>query len=81
MNPDEPTKLDWVRRLQDLGRIEERLRVLLNDNIFEYLSKHDPYWNENDSDEYDRLDECRMKFRHIQDQLYEVLEIAHGDHQ
>lgn len=32
-------------RLEDLGRILERLTQIMDMDVFENLSKHDPYWD------------------------------------
>lgn len=81
-------------RLEDLGRLRERLDGILKMDIFDHhlLSKHneaewypsgDAKWKE-DHDGLielleDKLDDCRRKFLQIQDELQECFWIAKGD--
>lgn len=80
-------------RLEDLGRLYERLNHIMDMEIFEITSKHDPYWSEvrpkDLESKYglltveavlaDRLNDCRMKFAWIHDQISECWSIARGD--
>lgn len=80
-------------RLEDLGRLRERLEVLMDLDIFDNTSKHDPYWGEvNPKDlesKYgtltveavlgDRLDSCRMQFSMIHDLISECWNVARGE--
>lgn len=82
-------------RVEDLGRLQEKLNKILEMDIFDdhrFLSKHNEKewcpsyqekWKENREGliEFleDKLDDCRRKFFCIQDRLYECYEIAKGD--
>jgi len=79
-------------RIEDLGRLREKLDQLLEMDIFDnhFLSKHnDREWYPSaewkDSQEKliehleDKLDDCRRKFLCIEERLWECFSIAKGD--
>ena len=81
-------------RIEDLGRLREKLDNILKMEIFEhhFLSKHnetewypssDAKWKEDREGLIelleDKLDDCRRNFLRIQDDLQECFWIAKGD--
>jgi len=72
---------ELIHKLQDIGRIEEKLLNLTEDQIFENLSKHDEYWSCEDPDTSDKLDELRMKFGYINDKIWDIISIIRKDEQ
>lgn len=71
-------------RLEDLGRLREKLFAMLDMDIFNetrFLSKYNEvYWCPSNLEESEeKLDECRRKFIVIQEQLNECYSIACGD--
>ena len=81
-------------RIEDLGRLQERLNQILEMDVFDdrFLSKHNEEewypssqekWKE-DREELiefleNKLDDCRRKFLCIQERLYECYSIAKGE--
>ena len=59
-------ELPLKRHLQNVGRAEEKLMRLLEDAIFDTLSKHNDYWDT------DKLDDVRMKLSCIKEQLEDI---------
>lgn len=66
---------DVIRRLEEIGVVREKLDVLMEDEIWLDLSKHNPYWHSDD----DRLNDVRMKLSCISDKLWEIRGILHGE--
>ena len=62
-------------KIQDVGRAEQKLLDILEDDIFKKTSKHNPYWESNLEEEADKLDELRMKFACLHDNLWDVIGI------
>lgn len=68
-----------VKRLQDIGRSQEKLEQVLNYRLFEKTSKHNPFWNDDDPEISDRLDEIRSELSCISDDLFYILTILRGN--
>lgn len=80
MNEEENTfPKEILRRIQDLGRIEEKLKHLTHQEIFDDLSKHNPYWESTDEVASEKLYDIRMQLSYILEQLYEITSIATCD--
>ncbi len=60
-----------LNRVQDMGRIEEKLGNILEDPIFDKLSKHNTYWNSS----CEKLEELRVKFACLNDNLWAIMGI------
>lgn len=54
------------------GSAKEKIRRLLDDNIFDSFSKHDPYWSSEFELEADKLNDIRYQFQKIYDELSDV---------
>jgi hypothetical protein len=68
-----------LKRLEDVGRVRERLDELLKLEIFDDLSKHNPYFDSEHDLESDKLYDIRCKFRVIQDSLEGISNILYKD--
>ncbi len=71
------THMPERHRLEDLGRITEKLEKLLEDDFWQFFrSKHeiDVFISHYEN----ILDELHYKIRHIKDQLEEMADIAYG---
>lgn len=64
-----------ISKLQSIGRVEEKIRELASDDIFDDLSKHNDYFHSEHETESETLYDLRMQLSRIQDVLGEVLEI------
>lgn len=68
-----------IQRLEDIGRAKEKLIELMGYEIFDNLSKHNPYFDSEHSIESDKLYDLRMKLAHIQDclcNIYDILTVS-----
>lgn len=64
-----------ISRIKDMGRVQERLKIILDDEIFETLSKHNTYWHSKHEPEADKLDDLRRKFSYFNDNLWDIMGI------
>ncbi len=68
-----------LARIQDIGRAQQALYRVLQDDIFDILSKHDPYWHSEHEKEADKLDDIRMKLGCFSDNLWDVYRILNTE--
>ena len=71
----EPTKdfqLQAIYRLEDIGRAQIKLKSILDDDIFDNLSKHDLYWKSEHDLEDEKLDDIRRKISCLNDNLWDL---------
>ena len=64
---------DVVNKLLKVGRAYQLIILLLDDDIFDSLSKHDPYWQDEDEAVDDKLHQLRGKIQNMSDQLWDVI--------
>ena len=64
-----------ISKIQDMGRVQERIKSILDDDIFDTLSKHNPYWDSEYELEADKLGDLRRKFSCFQDNLWDIMGI------
>lgn len=64
-----------ISRLEDIGRAKQMIKSILDDDIFDTLSKHNPYWDSEHEVESEKLYDCRMKFGLVQDNLWGLYSI------
>ncbi len=64
-----------IDKIQDMGRVEEKILNILEDDIFKKTSKHNPYWESELEQEADKLDDLRMKFACLNDNLWDIISI------
>lgn len=78
---DEPSHYMYpiIQRLEDMGRVKERLDKLLEFEIFDDLSKHNTYFHSEHPLEEDKLYDLRCKLCAIQDSLKEINSILYKD--
>ena len=72
LNPMEAFPTAVISRLEDIGRAQARLKSILDDEIFENLSKHNPYWDSKHELEADKLDDLRRKISCLSDNLWDL---------
>lgn len=70
-----------TKKIQDMGRAQQKLKSILDEDIFDSLSKHNPYWDAIDPDVSDKLDDLRRKFVCLNDNLWDLWAILHADHE
>jgi hypothetical protein len=61
-----------LARLEDTGRAQERLRQVLDNEVFENLSKHNPYWDSEHEKEAEKLNDIRLNIASVSEELYEI---------
>jgi hypothetical protein len=65
--------MNEIDRLINIGRALEKISVILDRDIFDVLSKHDPIWEPKTLEEcHDFLDELRRNINGINDDLSEA---------
>lgn len=67
----------YMRRLEDMGAIREKLRVALQSDLFN-VSKHDPKWQSKHEREADILEDLRLQATCLRDELWEIYMIANN---
>ncbi len=78
---DRPPALNklLIQRLEDIGRAQEKLRSILEDELFDNLSKHDPYWNSKNELESYKLADLRGKIALLSENLWDLWLILRKD--
>ena len=74
-DPTHTLPMAMISRIQDIGRSEEKIRVMMDDPIFETLSKHNPYWESEIEEVDDKLHDIRCKLGMMHDNLCDIWEI------
>ena len=69
--------MSYIRRLEDMGVIREKLRVALESDLFN-VSKHDPKWESGYEREADLLEDARLQASCLRDELWEMFMIANN---
>ncbi len=64
-----------ISRLEDIGRAQNKLAGILDEPIFDKLSKHNVYWHSDNEQASDKLDDIRLKLSCISDNLWDLLAI------
>ena len=72
-------KSQILSKLKDLGRIEERLKTILDMDIFDRLNKYDSFWS-NDNEAGDRLYDMRSVLMGIEQELWDIVELINRDY-
>ena len=76
--PPEPKQMDlslpcaMISRIEDLGRAQHKLKMILDIDILNNLSKHDPYWNSDHEFECNKLHQIRIKLSCLSDELWDL---------
>jgi hypothetical protein len=63
-----------INKLLSIGRCLEIIDRLLENTLFDDLSKHNEYWHSEHELEGDKLDETRMSLAAVQEDLLRVWE-------
>lgn len=62
-----------LNRLQDIGRAQQKLKSILDEDLLEQHSKHYPYWHTDDLEvANDRLHDLRCKLNCLSDNLWDL---------
>lgn len=64
---------ELVNCLQDMGRAYEKLKSSLDSELFNDLSKHNPYWESAHEPESDKLYDIRCRLSCLSDTLWDVV--------
>jgi len=64
-----------IERIEDIGRAQEKLKGILNHEIFDNLSKHDTYWHSKNDLESEKLDDLRRKISYLKEMLGDLWDI------
>jgi len=73
-NPKADLSLAMIEQIQKSGRAIEILGAITNDEIFDTLSKHNPWW-----DDSEKLQDLRFKFQWIEDQIHKAITMMQVD--
>lgn len=68
-----------VSRIEDIGRAQGTLKMILDHEVFDRLSKHNPYWDSIDPDAAEKLDEIRRMLSCVSDNLWDLWAILRKD--
>ena len=69
------SKCHLVARVEDMGRARQFLENVLEHEIFDKTSKHNPYWESQHDAECDKLQDLRMILTCLNDNLWELMQI------
>lgn len=78
-NPIHSLPAAMISRIEDIGRARQAMETILNDELFERRSKHDPIWDAETLQDMEKLQNVRMKLIFMYDSLCEILEILSND--
>lgn len=65
---------DLISHLHNIGKAQLLVKQLLSRDIFETLSKHNPWWDSEHETENEKLEEARCQLNGIQYELWEIQE-------
>jgi len=79
----EPPKADMalslIQSIQKSGKAIEILNKILGDDIFDTLSKHNPWWSHEDEKIYEKLDDLRRKFMWVEEEIRNAMYLIEVD--
>ena len=64
-----------VQKIQDIGEAKYLLFELIHDEIFNCLSKHNPYFHDSE-----KLNDIRCKLSMIEEKISEAIEVLNRDY-
>jgi hypothetical protein len=70
--------LFW-NRIINVGRALEKLEVVLDQDIFDELSKHNPKWDSEHEPEAETLHQVRGRLSYMHDQLWDIFALLKQD--
>jgi hypothetical protein len=68
-----------ISRIKDLGRVRERMKMILDYELFENLSKHNSYFHSENELESEKLDDLRRKISYLNNSLWDIMTILRTD--
>lgn len=68
-----------IKRLEDLGECRQRLKEVLNNELWKDLSKHNPYWDSEDDSTADKLYDIRCSLSWVEERLWDVFSLLQGN--
>lgn len=72
MDPTKAFSMGMISRIEDIGRAQNKLKTILDNDVFDTLSKHNPYWHSEHDIEADKLDEVRRQLSCLNDNLWDL---------
>lgn len=75
---DHPKDPSIVQAIIRLGRAIEKMKSILELDLFDNLSKHNPYWDSEHEPEGEKLDQARRNISFIHEKLYEMNSTLRG---
>lgn len=75
---DKEEMCEIVTIIENNGRLKERLRSILDEDIFcdRFISKHGDFFSMEKMDD-DKLDEIRIQLAYVHDKLWQMWDIVH----
>lgn len=70
-----------IQRIECIGRAQEKLDNLFGDEIFDNLSKHNPYWDSEHEIESEKLYDIRCKLGYIHDKLSDIVSLFYWENE
>jgi hypothetical protein len=64
--------LELIGYIEKIGIAREKLNEILDLDIWDDLSKHNPYWESQYEPECDKLDDARRRLAALHEQLLEI---------
>ena len=75
----DPLFTEIIDRIEDIGRARQKLKSILDTEVFDNLSKHNPYWESKDEEMSERLYEIRMSLSCLNDNLWDLWAILNKE--
>lgn len=63
---------EMINFIKNAGRAEEKLSSVLGNELFDNLSKHNPFWDSEDEETADKLDGIRMKLIFLNEEIFDA---------
>ena len=76
--PD-PLFKEMIDRVEDIGRARQKLKSILDTEMFDNLSKHNPYWESKDEEMSEKLYDIRMSLACLNDNLWDLWAILNNE--
>lgn len=64
-----------ISKIKDMGIIQQKLEEILDDEIFDDLSKHNPFWHSKYEPESHKFNDLRGKFSLLSENLWDIMGI------
>lgn len=70
---------DALDRIESIGEARYRLISLLDNELFDDLSKHNPYWDSKYENECDKLYTIRCALKWLEEELLEIVSVLNKE--